>query len=88
MIPANFTTLVHFSVSSAISLSKSAAEPEPAALPRAAKLRPRHWIGQNKIELAVQSLDDVSRRTPGRTDPVPSTRLITRQEVGDWREIR
>ena len=36
LMPANLTTLAHFSVSSATSLAKSATEPESGSLPRSA----------------------------------------------------
>jgi hypothetical protein len=36
LMPMNFTTLAHFSVSSAMSLPKSAGEPASAGLPRSA----------------------------------------------------
>src|SRR5439155_3440401 len=37
LMPANFTTLAHFSVSSAISLPKSAGEPGSTVAPRSAR---------------------------------------------------
>src|SRR5262245_1972521 len=39
------------------------------------------WIGQARIDLLVELLDNFVWCIPGRGDPVPGACLITRQEI-------
>ena len=62
--PANFTTLAHFSVSSAISFPKSAGEPGSDRATLVDEPRPDHGIGEPGVDLAVEPVDDSERACP------------------------
>src|SRR5262245_4641024 len=73
LMPANFTTLPHFSVSSAMSLPKSAGEPGSAAAPNPAS-RAFIWESEARIDLFVELLDDLCRRILGCAEAKPEAR--------------
>ena len=52
VVPENLITLAHFSVSSAISLPKSAAEPATTVLPPSARRAATVGIGEGGVDLA------------------------------------
>src|SRR5262245_62174318 len=88
LIFAARTTLPHFSVSSAISLPKSAGrawERSPAKL-RETCLQLR--VGKSRIDLQVELVDDLDRRAARGADAVPSAGLVAWHKVTHRREIR
>ena len=87
LMPATLTTLPHFSVSSAMSLPKSAGEP---ASPAAQLGQPRlHLgIGEANVDLPVEFVDDLGRRVSGRADAIPSACLVARHELAHGRDVR
>ena len=68
-MPANLITLAHFSVSSAISLPKSAGEPGSTVPPRSANRCLQFGIGEACIDLLVELIDDLGRRGFGAPMP-------------------
>src|SRR5262249_36603992 len=59
-------TLPHFSVSSAMSLPKSVGEPVSTVPPRSAIFHVR--IGESRIDLLVECVDDLAGHVPGCAD--------------------
>ena len=80
-------TLAHFSVSSAMSLPKSAGEPAMRPPPKVGKPRPHLGIGEARVDLLVELVDDLGRRVPGRADAEPSARLVARHEIAHGRNV-
>ena len=68
LMPANLTTLPHFSVSSAMSLPKSAGEPKRGAT-QIGKTRLYLGIGKGRIDLLVEPVDDLNGRIFRRAMP-------------------
>src|SRR5262245_21316921 len=86
--PENLTTLPHFSISSAMSLPKSATEPASTMPPRVGKPRLQLGISEPRIDLAIELINDLGRRVFGRTEANPLARLETRHEIANGRDIR
>jgi hypothetical protein len=84
LTPANFTTLAHFSVSSTISLPKSAGEPTSGVPPRSASRA--SILGSARPALIL--VDDFDRRALGRADAVPDARLVAWQKLAHSRYVR
>ena len=61
-------TLAHFSVSSAMSLPKSAGEPGKHRAAEVGKPRLHLGIGEAGVDLLVELVDDLSRRVLGRAE--------------------
>ena len=80
-------TLPHFSVSSAMSLPKSAGEPGSAYRP-VGKPRPDLGIGEAGIDLLVELIDDLSGRVLRRANAEPCARLVARHEFAHGRDVR
>src|SRR5262249_15537782 len=74
-------TLAHFSVSSAMSLPKSAGEPASTVPPRISEPRFHVWIADASVALLVELLDDLGRRGLRCADAIPLARLVARQEL-------
>src|SRR6266540_776237 len=72
-------TLPHFSVSSAMSLPKSAGEPASTMPPRSA-MRFDRGVGEAGIDLPIELVNNVGGRVLGRADAEPLARLIARHE--------
>src|SRR5215831_3112373 len=85
--PANFTTLAHFSVSSAMNFPKSAGEPGNVVPPRSA----RRALNLGSVRAALISLLSLSMISAGffrHADAVPRTRLVARHEIAHGRDVR
>src|SRR5262245_9226432 len=52
------------------------------------KARPQLGVGEGCINFFVELVDDLGGRAPGRTDAVPSIRVVARNELIDSREGR
>ena len=88
LAPENFTTLPHFSVSSAMSLPKSAGVPASTAAPRSAN-RALSLGSARPALTALLSVSTISGgRARGRADAVPGTRLVARYEFADGGQVR
>src|SRR5262249_13817302 len=83
--PANFTTLPHFSVSSAMSLPKSAGEPESAVAPHLASRA--CILGSDSVDFRVELLDDLGWRVARRADAGPEARLVAGHEFRHRRDV-
>src|SRR5947199_7285310 len=81
LMPANLITLAHFSVSSAMSLPKSAAEPAITSPPSSASRA--LILGSTRAALIsiFELVDDFDRRLLGHAHTKLSTRLIARHEI-------
>src|SRR5262245_27816928 len=82
-------TLPHFSVSSAMSLPKSAGV--PGSIPRAAQLRKSRLhlgIGKGRVDLLIELVDDLDRRGLRCADAEPETRFVARHKLSHGRDIR
>src|SRR5262245_27174438 len=75
LMPANFTTLPHFSVSSAMSLPKSAGEPGSAAAPNPAS-RAFIWESARPALISLLSFSTISAGV-FLGAPRPSQRLVS-----------
>ena len=69
LIPASFTTLAHFSVSSAINLAKSARDIAISAPPRSARRALIFGSASAGVDLVVEPFDDLGGRALRRADP-------------------
>ena len=78
---AALITLPHFSVSSAMSLPKSAGEPASTVPPRSASRALHLGVGEAGVDLLVELVDDLGRRVLGRANAVPGARLVARHEI-------
>ena len=72
--------LAHFSVSSAMSLPKSAGEPAKHDAAQVGESRLHLGIGESGINLLVELVDDLGGGIPGRADAVPAAGLIAWDE--------
>src|SRR5262249_46748747 len=81
-------TLPHFSVSSAMSLLKSAGGPTKARAARAGERRLDRGIGEACVDLMVEHADDLGRRVLGRTDCNKCAGLEAWQDFAQCRHIR
>ena len=81
-------TLPHFSVSSAMSLPKSAGEPALARAAQVGKPRLHLGIGEGRVDLLVELVDDLGGRVLGCADAVTKCRLVARHEFADGRDVR
>ena len=88
LMPANLTTLPHFSVSSAMSLPKSAGEPGSTVPPRSASRALILGSARAGVDLLVELVDDLGGRVLGRADADSSARLVARHEFADGRDVR
>ena len=68
LMPANLITLAHFSVSSAMSLPKSADVDRHRHSAQVGKPRLHLGIGETGIDLLVELVDDLGGRVLGRAD--------------------
>ena len=82
------TTLAHFSVSSAMSLPKSAGDTGKRRAAQVGKPRLDLGIGEARIDLFVELVDDLGGRVLGRADAEPSARLVARHEFAHGRDVR
>ena len=86
--PANFTTLAHFSVSSAMSLPKSAGDPASAVPPRSA-IRAFIFGSARAALISLLSLSTISAGVPfGAPKPTQSLASIARYEIAHGRDFR
>ena len=81
-------TLPHFSVSSAMSLPKSAGEPASAVAAQVGKPRLDLGIGESRVDLLVELVDDLGGRVPRRANAEPRARLVARHELAHGRDVR
>src|SRR5262245_13330749 len=81
-------TFAHFSVSSAMSLPKSAGEPTNGVPPRSASFALHFGIGESSVDVFVELVHDLDRCGLGRADAEPRARLIVRQELVHGRDVR
>ena len=88
LIPANVTTLAHFSVSVATKLPKSEGEPAITVPPRSANRALSLGIGEGGVDLVVELVDDLGRRAGGSANAVPAARLVARHELVHRRHVR
>ena len=86
--PETLTTLAHFSVSSAISLPKSAGGAGQRRAAHVGQPRLDLRIGEAGIDLLVEPIDDLGRRVLGRANAVPRARLVARHELAHRRNVR
>jgi hypothetical protein len=87
LMPANLITLAHFSVSSAISFSKSAGEPGSVVPPRSASRA--LILGSARAALiSLLTVNDFGGRIFGRADAGPEARLVARDEITHGRDVR
>src|SRR5262245_37621818 len=84
---ANFTTLPHFSVSSAMSLPKSAGESASTVPPKSAMRALITGVGEARVHFLIERTDDRSGSIPRRTEPEPCARLVARYEVAHDRNF-
>src|SRR5262249_38769281 len=77
-------TFAHFSVSSAMNLVKSAAEP-PNAMPPSSASRA---FGKRRINPVVELIKNLRGRGLGKANAVPRTRIIPRYEFAHTRHFR
>ena len=84
---AAWITLPHFSVSSAISLPKSAGDPVSTFRPGR---KPRLDFGISKacVDFLVEPVDDFGRCVLGRADALPTAHFIARHEFTHCGYIR
>ena len=88
LMPANLTTFAHFSISSAMSLPKSAGEPASAVAPRSAS-RAFTLGSARPAFISLLSLSMISGGVLlGRADAVPIARLVARHEIAHSRHVR
>ena len=85
LMSANRITLPHFSVSSAMSLPKSAGEPASTAAAQVGKPRLHLGIGEAGIDLLVEPVDDFGGRVLGCADAGPAARLVARHKFAHGR---
>src|SRR5262245_11547332 len=85
--PENLTTLPHFSVSSAMSLPKSATEPGSTMPPRSANRAFNLGSASPALIFAIELINDLGRRVFGGTEANPRARLETRHEIANGRDI-
>src|SRR5262249_52635920 len=87
LAPDNFTTLPHFSVSSTMSLPKSAGEPVSAMPPRSVS---RAFIlgSATPASISLLSLSMISTGVFLGADAKPAASLVARYEFGDGRDVR
>ena len=88
LMPANFTTFAHFSVSSAINLPKSAGDPANGTSRRVGKALPHLGIGKSGVDLSIEPVDYVGGRGFGSDNPIPTVCLIARQKFAHGRDVR
>jgi hypothetical protein len=86
--PANLTTLPHFSVSSAISLPKSAGIPGSGVPPRSASRALHLGVREARIDLLVEFVNDRGRTAFRCADGNPTACLITHHEITHRRDVR
>src|SRR5262245_12410215 len=87
LMPVNFTTLPHFSVSSAISLPKSAGVPGSTVPPKSAS-RALILGSARPALISFELLDDLGWRVLGRAEAKPEARLIARHELAHGWKVR
>ena len=90
LMPANLTTLAHFSVSSAINLAKSAGDPPGDVPPRSITTRCLN-LGSAIAALIsfVEQRDDLGGRVLRRAQAAPAAHLREgRQGIRQWRNVR
>src|SRR5439155_26111959 len=46
------------------------------------------WIGEARIDLLVEDVDDLGRNIARRAEAVPCARLVARQEIANRRQVR
>jgi hypothetical protein len=80
----NSGTSSHFSVSLAMSLPKSAADPGST---KVGKPRLHLGVGEARIDLLVELVDDLGWRVLGRTKAIELPRLVARHEVTHGRDV-
>ena len=81
-------TLAHFSVSSAMSLPNSAGVIGIGVAAQIGKPRLHLGIGEGRVDLLVEPVDDLRRRVLGRADAIPPARLVARHEFAHGRDVR
>ena len=82
------TTLLHFSVSSAIIFVNSAAEPGNSVPPRSTSLAFIFGSARKALISLLSSVDDRRRRRLGRADSVPLGRLVAGHGFANRRHVR
>src|SRR5215470_1445796 len=88
LMPVKLTTLPHFSVSSAISLPKSAGEPASTVPPRSASRAFMLGLARPAL-ISLLSLSTISTGVFfWRADPYPAGRLVARHELSHGRDVR
>ena len=88
LMPANLITLPHFSVSSAMSLPKSAGEPASTVPPRSAS-RALILGSARPALISLLSLSTISAGVfLGAPTPIPRARLVARHEIAHGRDVR
>src|SRR6516165_10481068 len=78
---ANFTTLAHFSMSSAMNLPNSGGRSCKRRVAKVCNPRLHRGIGKNGIDLLVEFLDDIGRCIHWRADTQPRARVVPRQKI-------
>ena len=87
LTPANFTTLAHFSVSSARSLPKSAGEPGSTRPAGQFKVRLDLRIDESGVDLFVEPIDNLGGRVLGGAEAIEHS-LKARDEFAHGRDVR
>src|SRR5215813_3351259 len=86
-MPANFTTLAHFSVSEVSNRPKSAGAPRNDYTAEVGKPRLELEIREPRVDFPVELVHDLGRSVLRRTDAKRCARLITRYKIGDGWDI-
>ena len=88
-MPANLTTLPHFSVSSAMNLPNSTGDIGIGSAPKLGETRLHLGICESGgINLFAEFVDDLGGRALWRANPIPSTRDVARHELVHDRDVR
>ena len=80
-------TFAHFSVSSAISLPKSAGRAHKHHRAETSELRFDLRIAKARINLPIKPIDDLRWCVPGNSDAIRRARLVARHELTHARDV-
>ena len=87
LMPANLITLAHFSVSAAMSFAEISRRARIRHAPQRRVPRSHIRIGQARINLRVELLDDLDWRALRRAEATRCAGLVTRHEFANGRQL-
>ena len=87
-MPANLTTLLHFSVSLGNELPEVSGRARKHRGAHVGKPRPDLGVGKSGVDFPVEPADDFGGCVFGRAETLPQARLEARQEIAQGRDAR